>query len=75
MATKALVLSSGGIDSSTCLGLAVKNFGKENVSSVSVTYGQRHTNELEYANKIAEFYDVKHYLLDLKCILSIVIVP
>lgn len=68
MATKALVLSSGGIDSSTCLGLAVKNFGKENVSSVSVTYGQRHTNELDYANKIAEFYDVKHYLLDLKCI-------
>ena len=33
---KALVLSSGGVDSSTCLALAVKKFGKENVVALSI---------------------------------------
>ena len=31
MAEKALVLFSGGVDSTTCLGLAVNKYGKENV--------------------------------------------
>ena len=37
---KALVLSSGGVDSTTALGLAVKKYGKENVIALSVSYGQ-----------------------------------
>ena len=32
MAEKAMVLFSGGVDSTTCLGLAIEKFGKENVS-------------------------------------------
>lgn len=62
---KALVLNSGGLDSTTCLALAVKEFGNENVSTVSVFYGQKHKRELECANNIAKFYNVKHYELDL----------
>ena len=40
---KALVLASGGVDSTTCLGLAVNKYGKENVIALTVAYGQKHT--------------------------------
>ena len=58
---KAVVLSSGGLDSTTCLAMAVKKFGNENVVTVSVFYGQRHEKELECAKKVADFYKVAHY--------------
>ena len=67
---KALVLSSGGVDSTTCVGLAVETFGKENVRTVSVSYGQKHVKELECAEAIAKYYDVKHYVLDLSNVLQ-----
>lgn len=67
---KSLVLSSGGVDSTTCVGIAIGRFGKENVSTVSVFYGQKHSKELECAKKVADFYDVKHYELDLSGILK-----
>ena len=62
---KALVLFSGGIDSTTCLGLAVKKYGNENVIALSVEYGQKHSKEIEAAIKIAEYYKVEHLSLDL----------
>ena len=46
---KALVLFSGGVDSTTCLALAVEKYGKENVLALSVSYGQKHSKELEAA--------------------------
>jgi 7-cyano-7-deazaguanine synthase len=67
---KALVLSSGGVDSTTCVGIAVNEVGSENVSTVSVFYGQKHNKELECAEKVAEFYNVKHYVLDLSNVLQ-----
>lgn len=67
---KALVLSSGGVDSTTCVGIAVKDVGSENVSTVSVFYRQKHNKELECAEKVAEFYNVKHYVLDLSNVLQ-----
>lgn len=67
---KALVLSSGGVDSTTCVGIAVNELGSENVSTVSVFYGQKHNKELECAEKVAEFYNVKHYVLDLSNVLQ-----
>ena len=62
---KAVVLSSGGVDSTTCLALAVKELGKENVSTVSIYYGQKHERELECARKIGEYYQVPHYEFDI----------
>lgn len=62
---KAIVLSSGGVDSTTCVGVAVEKLGRENVSTVSVYYGQKHKKELECAEKVAEFYGLKHYVFNL----------
>ncbi len=64
---KAVVLSSGGLDSTTVMALA-KNEGYL-IYSLSFSYGQRHFVELEAANKIAEIIGVEKHLvlnLDLK---------
>ena len=44
---KALVIFSGGQDSTTCLFQVIAEFGKENVEVVTFQYGQRHAIELE----------------------------
>lgn len=67
---KAVVLSSGGLDSTVCVGIAVSKYGKENVSSVSVYYGQKHVKELECAKRVADYYDINHYVLDLSEIMK-----
>lgn len=61
---KAIVLSSGGLDSTTCLAIAVDKLGAENVSALSIFYGQRHAKELEAARNVAKFYNVAHYEFD-----------
>ena len=50
MGEKAMVLFSGGIDSTTCLALAIEKYGKENVIPLSVFYGQKHEKEVEAAS-------------------------
>lgn len=62
---KALVLASGGVDSTTCLGMAVDQYGKENVVALSMSYGQKHTKEVECAKAVAEYYGVELYSIDL----------
>ena len=49
---KAMVLFSGGIDSTTCLGMAVEKYGPENVIALSISYGQKHTKEIDAAIKL-----------------------
>ena len=58
---KAIVLSSGGIDSTTCIGLAVEKYSAENVATVSIFYGQRHERELQSARAVAEYYGLAHH--------------
>ena len=65
---KALVLFSGGVDSSTCLALAVQKYGAENVVALSVSYGQKHTKEISAADAVAGFYCTEHIKLDLSTI-------
>lgn len=60
---KALVLLSGGQDSTTCLYWAIERFGKQNVSTISFDYGQRHRIELECAGRIATAAGVPHTCL------------
>ena len=65
---KALVLSSGGVDSTTCLGLAIERFGKENVIALAITYGQKHTKEVEAAQAVAQYCGIELLSLDLSTI-------
>ena len=67
---KALVLFSGGVDSTTCLGIAVNKYGADEVLALSLYYGQKHSRELEAARKIAAHYGVKHKELDLALIFA-----
>ena len=62
---KALVLFSGGVDSTTCLAIAVEKYGSDNVLALSVGYGQKHSKELTAARNIAAYYGVLHRELDL----------
>lgn len=62
---KALVLCSGGVDSATCLGMAVEQYGRENVVALSISYGQKHAKELIASKEIAAFYQVESLHLDL----------
>lgn len=56
---KAVLLLSGGLDSTTTLAMA-KAEGYE-IYALSFSYGQRHSIELELAKKIAEKYEVKEH--------------
>ncbi len=67
---KALVLLSGGVDSSTCLGAAVDKYGSDNVIALSVFYGQKHKKELESAENVAKYYGVPLKTLDLALIFA-----
>ena len=61
--SKALVVLSGGQDSTTCLFWAIGRFGKAAVSCVTFDYGQRHRIELESAAKVAELAGVPQTVL------------
>ncbi|ADV04950.1 TPA: 7-cyano-7-deazaguanine synthase QueC [Staphylococcus pseudintermedius] len=60
---KALVVFSGGQDSTTCLFYAKKHF--KEVELVTFEYGQRHVKEIEVAKEIAEDQGLKHHVLDM----------
>ena len=62
---EALVLFSGGVDSTTCLGIAVDKYGSENVLALSISYGQKHTKEIDSARAVAKHYGVELQELDL----------
>lgn len=71
MDKKALVIHSGGMDSSLCLALACQEFGKDHVLSVSFMYQQRHVPELAQAAKICRDWGVDHVLLNIDCLQAI----
>lgn len=60
---KAIVVFSGGQDSTTCLLQAIKDYGAENVYAISFFYGQKHWNELNNAKEIAQFLNVSHEII------------
>lgn len=61
----ALVLTSGGVDSTTALALAIEKYGKDHVIALSISYGQKHSKEIEAAKAVARHYGVEQLFLDL----------
>lgn len=54
--TASLVVLSGGLDSTVCLGLAARD--SDRVDAVTFDYGQRHRVELDHAAAVASHYGV-----------------
>lgn len=67
---RALVLCSGGVDSTTLLAMAVDRYGSDNVVALSISYGQRHEKELKAARDVARYYHVEQRFLDLAAIFA-----
>ena len=63
---KALVVFSGGQDSTTCLFWAKREFRE--VMALSYRYGQKHVKEVELAHAIAEKAGVEHVIIDVPLI-------
>lgn len=63
MKQKAVVVFSGGQDSTTCLFWAMKQF--DEVIAVTFDYNQRHLAELDCAKRICEEFGIEHHLLDM----------
>ncbi|WP_165211037.1 7-cyano-7-deazaguanine synthase QueC [Streptococcus tangpeifui] len=59
----ALVVFSGGQDSTTCLFWALKHY--DHVEAVTFAYGQRHSQEVEVAKGIAKDLKISHHILDM----------
>ncbi|PIT50229.1 7-cyano-7-deazaguanine synthase QueC [Snodgrassella alvi] len=68
---EALVIFSGGQDSTTCLLQAIATYGRENVQTITFQYGQRHAIELEKAHWIAQDLGVAQTVIDLSLLQSI----
>jgi len=65
---KAIVLLSGGQDSTTCLYWAKKNF--DEVYAIGFDYGQMHKAELKQALKISEMAGINYEILNVKGLLA-----
>ncbi|GJH42950.1 7-cyano-7-deazaguanine synthase QueC [Pasteurella canis] len=68
---KAVVIFSGGQDSTTCLIQAIQEYGVKNVETITFQYGQRHAIELEKAQWIAQDLGIKQTLIDTSVIKAI----
>ena len=67
---KAVVLLSGGLDSTTCLAYVLQKYAHKEVLALNLFYGQKHVKEMESAREVAKYYDVELMELDLAEIFS-----
>lgn len=67
MSSRAYVLLSGGIDSTTCLYLAEKQYGE--AVGLSVFYGQRHRKEIDHARASCDKIGAEHAVLDISAVM------
>lgn len=66
---KAIILSSGGLDSTTVLALAYDHF-EGDIAALSILYGQKHKEEVQCSKAVAKLYGVPHHLVVLPTLFS-----
>jgi 7-cyano-7-deazaguanine synthase len=59
---KAVVLLSGGLDSTVTLADSLRS--GNDTTALSFRYGQKHLRELDSAKAVASYYDIKHMIVD-----------
>lgn len=69
----AVVVFSGGQDSTTCLFWALKRYKK--VIALSFDYHQKHVKELECAKKICRDHEVEHHIMDMSLLNQLALTP
>ncbi len=62
---KALVILSGGQDSTTCLLMAINKFGNKNVYAMSFVYNNKYRRDIECAKQICKELNIKHEIYDI----------
>ena len=67
---KALVVFSGGQDSTTCLGWALRTF--DQVEAVTFVYGQRHDVELVCSRSICQETGVRQHVVDFRQVFPVI---
>ena len=67
---KKVILLSGGIDSTTCLAVALKDTSQDEILAMNCFYGQRNVREMQSARSIAEHYGIRLIEVDLAEIFS-----
>lgn len=60
---KGVVLLSGGLDSTLCATMAVKDLGADNVLALTILYGQKHEKEAQAAKKVSAALGIQHKTL------------
>lgn len=70
---KVIVLQSGGMDSAISLAVAIREFGAENILSMTIDYDQRHSAEIDVAKKISKTWGVDHTVIKLDCLKSLTV--
>ncbi|ARU54179.1 MAG: 7-cyano-7-deazaguanine synthase QueC [Pseudomonadales bacterium] len=68
---KAVVIYSGGMDSYTLLNLALRQHHR--VYALSFNYGQRHSKELHFAQKVCDELAIPHKLVDIMAINQLIL--
>lgn len=68
---RAMVLFSGGLDSTVCLADAVNHYGADKVIALTLYYRQKHSKELESAGEITRYYGVCHVVQDLASVFAL----
>lgn len=68
LSKRAIVVHSGGMDSSLCLALAAKDWGRDQVLSLTFRYGQRHRLELQRSAEICESWSIDNARVSIECL-------